>query len=121
MLSLHLWDLSTLVTFRRRFCRGQLAVRLHVLPQGSMSLPAAQFRRVTGFRHATQWVNLQRERSFTSQFQRPSTSISPTVRSMLGEFDLATNRRQLSDCSDRSVDACNLTIDVDALSPVFEA
>ena len=39
----------------------------------------------------------------------------------LASGKVATNRRQLSDCSDRSVDACNLTIDVDALSPVFEA
>ena len=42
---LHLWNLSTLVCFIRRFCRDHLAVRLQALLHGSMTLPAAQSHR----------------------------------------------------------------------------
>ena len=49
VLFLHLWDLSVLVNFTRRFCRNQLAARLQALIQGSMTLSAAQFHCVTGF------------------------------------------------------------------------
>ena len=49
MLFLHLWDLSVLATFTRRFFRGQLAIKREALIQGTMTLPAAQFRCVTRF------------------------------------------------------------------------
>ena len=47
MLFPHLWDLSALVSFTRRPCRGQLAIEIYVVHQGPMTPPAAQFRRVT--------------------------------------------------------------------------
>ena len=54
VLSLHLWDLSVLVNFTRRFCRNQLAARLQALIGIHDTFSGAIFIVLPVFLHATE-------------------------------------------------------------------
>ena len=80
----------------------------------STARPAAQCHGVTRLstRHGVRQLS---ERFVRFPFlQLPAMFTSLNVRSILGEFDLATHRRQVSDGNDWLANVCNLEIDVDA-------